>query len=379
MRKTRDSWGLYVLILTGMLALARGWLEETPGHFRMFMGASHALWTGGQAYDVPFLGNLFFYSPSSAMFVYGPFGLLPERAGLLVYLALSAAIFIWGARRFAQARLSSRAQWALAALAPAFFSSLVAHKLEVITTGALLAAMAGGFGARAGLVIGSITQWKFQTLPALGLLAIERYVARREVRGALAAGATIAAWTALPLAFVGAGYLLEQQGLMSASLTRYSSESFDRFDNFYSFLRFGLGFEMTYRVSQLLALMAGLIFALVVAGAARRPDAESELVALALGSAFTVLFSPLQQISAYILLAPVWLLAIGRPARALRRGEIAWLAFLWCALTLGYSDFVPEALRQALRSTSSRTLFAALLSAWTIRRLLNSAPLRAPN
>lgn len=118
------NWGIATLGLTLALALVRGYLEETPGHFRMFMGASRALWSGAPAYDTPFLGNLFFYSPASALFVYGPFIWFPERLGLLLYLALSGVIFIVGAERFVRARVPQRAGWALAGMAPAFFASV---------------------------------------------------------------------------------------------------------------------------------------------------------------------------------------------------------------------------------------------------------------
>jgi hypothetical protein len=190
-----------------------------------------------------------------------------------------------------------------------------------------------------------------------------RPCAQKESQAATAAGIALGLvfWVALPFAFLPSAYLVGAYRDWLSALSRHSAVSFTSFDNLFAFAANNFGIVPDYGTAQLVALGFAALLGARVLWAARNPApaAAVDLWALALGCGYTTLFSPLQQTNAYIIFVPVFIAALPR-ARADRRW--AWLlAFVWLAMTFGYSDLVPAATRGIVRHAVIRSAAAALL------------------
>lgn len=356
------GWGEAFAGLGILLALVRVATEYPPGHYRMFIGASQALWTGGTAYGVPFLGNLFFFSPSCALFFYGPLTWLPEGLGVFLYTAFSAALFVYGAQRLGRQFTSRPArQWFWFLMASQLYSSLAAHKPEVSNTGLLLLSAAWLIEGRrwgwAAFFLAMIGNFKLQPFPAVVLLALVVLVLRpRRWKWIGGLGASVGFWFALPGLFRPWEYLREQHRLWFSSLRAYSAECFHFYDNVFAFVLNNFGWKMSFETSQHISTSLGAACAAVLVGTcvyiyrgdSRTGFARAILLALVLGTTYTVLVSPLQQISAYVLLAPLFLaLAAARETNPKRWTPFLIILFLFWSVA--YSGLVPLPVREVIR------------------------------
>lgn len=354
------GWGKIFFLFSFFLVLIRLLREETPGHFRMAYQAGIALWQGQPAYGVPFLGNLYFYSPACGMFLYAPFGLLPEKLGLMAFSLLSGVLFFVGFDRLARIYLGPRSiQWAWAVSAPYFFSSMAAHKTETISTGLVLLASAWMIEARrsniwSALFFGATGNWKLQSLPPGGLLSIQRFLTFRDWKWPLGLAASFGFFTFLPFAFRPWDEMAAAYRKWNETLSGYSRANFDFYDNFFSFLGNNFGLKMAFEISQIISAVAALVLAAVVAayGFRSREKKVYPLLALSLGYAFTMIFSPLQQVNAYLPATPLLIASIAAavsvPVRQ-RRRRFAFLAVCFFLLIFAYSELIPEPLRGHFR------------------------------
>jgi hypothetical protein len=353
-------WGEWLAALAIGLSLVRVATEYPPGHYQMFMEASRALWSGGQAYDVPFLGNLFFFSPACALLFYGPFTLLPEIPGVFLYTALSAGLFIWGAVRFGSHFLDRKnMQWFWLLVASQLYSSLAAHKPEVSNMGITLLAAAWLIEGRrlggAAFFLAMVGNFKLQPLPAVALLALVVCVLMPKLRKwCFGLTASLGFWFAIPWALRPWVYLEEQHRLWLGSLRQYSAENFDFYDNVYAFLGNNFEIKMSFETSQLISLSFAAACALVLYIWMKRQGQKNDawesgiFFALILGASYTTLVSPLQQVSAYVLLAPLFLaLAWIRGTYPKKWTPIVWVLFLFWSIA--YSGLMPESIRGTIR------------------------------
>ena len=396
-KKTRLLWGEAAVGLALLLALIRVATERPPGHYRMYIEASKALWSSGEAYGVPFLGNLFFFSPSCALFLYGPFALLPEIPGVFLYTLLSGGLFIFGVRRVASHYVDRNGlQWFWLLVASQLYSGLAAHKPEVLSMGVLFLSAAwlieGKHLPWAAFFLAMVGNFKLQPLPAVALLALV-VVLIRSRRGEwrkLASwifvailGLSFLFWFGAPWLVRPFGYLAEQHGKWFSTLSGYSAASFDFYDNSFAFLHNNFGLQLTYGFAQNCSMfLAAVSLGLVVYWCKKRTRLELKpfhhaiLLALVLGTTYTVLVSPLQQVSAYILLSPLMLaLAVLRSKEPRRFTALMLLSFvIW---SLGYSDLVPEPAHEIIRHAVVRVPMTWLALVAVVLRLYQ--PRALPN
>ncbi len=389
----KKSLGEVLMAIALVGALIRTQLDEVPGHYRMFVGAAEALWRNERAYDVPWVGNLFFYSPGCAMFFFGPLSLLPERLGLFIYLALSAAVFWIGLVRFSRLLLPRDRMnllWVL--LFTHFFSGLVAHKVELFSAGIFFLAceawVRGRGGFLAGFLMGAIATWKLQPIPALGLACLAAVPYRRDWMKLWAGVASgLAVSLALPFAFLPLSYGVQEHQAWLASLNRYSSESYDSYDNLFALAKNTFGIAISFEASKRITLAAAALAAgLMIAWLRKFARDPSRFtlglaVALAIGYGYTTLLSPLQQVSAYTLFAPVFLLAAYFRESSEGRTRKLWTAGIiatFFVLSISYSGLMPTDLRSWARGTPLRPVACLFLLVATLAAASRQTRLSTP-
>lgn len=393
LEKIKDflSWNYFgISLVSGVVVLAviQALQASVPGHYRIFVEAAHNLWIGKPAYGVPLVGNLFFYSPSYALVFFGPLSLLPEKLGLLIYLVFSASLFIYAVSRFARCFISSGKMnfyWLL--LAQPLFSSLGAHKPEVMIVGLLFLAaswmMEGRRWVWASFFLAAVCNWKIQPFPAVALLAIHRVLKFRDFQFPIVLFGFLGFWFALPFAIQPVSLMAQAYQVWWVTLGEFSRISYIEFDNIYSFLQNFCGISLSYFQAQILSISAailtgvGFIFWCGFSGLQKDSIQASEsqysgvLLALAAGLSYTAIFSPLQQVQAYILLAPLyfalWLIASKPHAVGIRetsKTRFWWglLIFTFIVMSFAYSDLVPIDVRNVIRHWTIRSGLALILT-----------------
>jgi hypothetical protein len=349
----RLPWGFAIFCLATAFGFYRLALETEPGHFRVFISAGRALLSGTPAYGTDFGTGVgeYFYSPLSALLVFAPLSFLPLKLGLFLYAAVSWIIFVLGARRAlgALARagegLPESENLFFALMAPPMLSSLMATKLEIVATGLLLIALSDLLSKReswrAGALSAFVTSWKFQPLPIVLLWLVvlkPRSEIRRFLKGFVPA---LLVSYALPYVFIHWDYLNTMHVLWMSSLASFTQAAWLDFENLFSFLKHALGIELSWAQARVLSAF-GAIGALATVrsralGKAR--PADLLLFASGLGTAYVILFSPLGQNNALVIVAPLLLWAVHADIGPQNRRLL--MTFLALSLTLPYSDLVP--------------------------------------
>jgi hypothetical protein len=387
----RRNWGILALAIVSLYALARLLHQPVPGHYRIFTGAAHALWRGENPYGTDFGTGvgLWFYSPSCALFFFGPFDLLPEKLGLALYMLISWGAFVWGARAFARAlRCESVLQLFFALIAPQMLSAIVSSKLEILILGAVFlagaAVVSGRWVAVSAVLLAWTIDWKFQPLPTAGLLALVFILVRRDWRWPAWLAGALAVFHFLPRLFVPMGLWQASTATRAETLRSFIGSSWLHFENIYAFSQHFLGMSYGYGAAQLAAACAGGILAIALVGAIRglgRADAArcGAILALSLGAAFTCAFSPLNQNNGYILYAPLLLGALvirGESHETARRAWALAIGIAWAVMALAYSDAVPPAAREALRHAALKSVICLALALALAARALRQRELQ---
>lgn len=351
-------------------------LQPIPGHYRMFITAAHHLWIGQPGYGVPFAGNLFFYSPAFALVFFGPLSLLPEKLGLFIYLILSLILLIYGIIRFTRLfEPSSKMNFFWILLAQPLFSALGVHKPEIMIVGLIL--LCAGWtieGKRpilSALILGMVSNWKIQPLPAVALLMTYRALKLRDFRFPFWVVFSFLFWFVLPFILRPWSLMVQANQAWRSSLEAYSRASYIEFDNIYSFLQNSCGVSLNYFSAQILSLGGAVLTGVFyIAWFMKRTlslevTKQATLLALAAGLAYTVIFSPLQQVQAYILLTPLYFTLCLTAKRSSRRESYFWWGLIVCTfliMSFAYSDLIPLELRYRLRHGTIRSGMAALLA-----------------
>lgn len=371
--RLRSHWGFVFFCLISLLAWVRLLRQVLPGHYRIFVGAGDALWAGVNPHGTDFGTGVgyWFYSPTCGMFFYKFFSWFPEKLGMSLYMLLSWAVLVYGIQHFFK---HSRAfplrtthhvpQFFWIAIAPPILTAILATKLEIFMTGILLLSVSW-IALRKHLLLASfllsmILNWKFQPLPSIGLVVLAAVFVDRNWKLPVFLIAGSAFWFMLPVLVKGPAFIQDVYREWNVGLSAFVREAWPNFDNLYSFLQNALGLSLTYEYVQALSMVAGIAFAVALgvwmfrrrheARESSYPDAC--LLAVALGSVYTVVFSPLSQNNSTILLAPAWagfaFLISGENQRwrSIFRGYgIFWFA----VMALAYSDIVPHSLRENFR------------------------------
>jgi hypothetical protein len=306
-------------------------------------------------------------------------------------MILSWGVLAWGIAEFCRVALDRQAQelapsrlvpfgeinffWIM--ISPQIFGGLLASKLEIIMTGLLLLATAWLVDSGAntkGTIQGSaakfwassailawILNWKFQPLPSVGLLLLLWVLVTRNWKWPAALGAWLVGWYALPFAFRPVALLLEAHSVWSRTFSSFVREAWLDFENLFSFLKNSFGLELSFTGSQVFSLLAGAslgaaIFAWFLRQRKHLDEAallrQGATLALALGSMFTVVFSPLGQNNALILYSPLALGAFLGLTQSSGSPRLLWVITLggvFTMMTLPYSDLIPLPLRLELR------------------------------
>ncbi|MGK5082928.1 glycosyltransferase 87 family protein [Bdellovibrionota bacterium FG-1] len=366
--------------LVSFIALVRLLTQNVPGHYRVFTGAGHAIWNGINPYASDFGTGVgyFFYSPFCAMTVFGPLSVLPEKLGMAMYMLISWGFFVWGVtafwKRWAQPSHNRWLQWFWIAIAPQMFGGILASKLEIIIAGLLLLALAWLYETprktwAACTLLAMTLNWKFQSIPIVGLLSLAMWIIRRDWRTPVRMGAMIIGLFLLPFAFFSSEFLFHAQQTWQSSLSRFVGEAYLNYENLFTFLHQGFGLPFTFKMTQVLTGVTGVAFAgtLVVwlrTVSKRRFTQEQQirgaiLLVTALGSAFMTAFSPLGQNNALILYAPLLLIGfiLGADLQSGKKGWVGVLVLTFVGMTLLYSDLVPLPLRNEFRNLSLKPVF----------------------
>jgi hypothetical protein len=398
MAAVRKRWGFCVLALVCLVALIKLLKQPLPGHFRVFAGAGHAVWTGGNPYGTDFGTGVgyFFYSPACAMTVFGPISALPEKLGIIVYMVGSVATFVGGAIAFwrafkprtlppeAIAHWDARLQWFFVAASPQLFGGILASKLEVLITGMILLAVGwlrrtasshDGRTVAACALLAMTLNWKFQPLPLVGLACLSWILILRDGRVPAMIAAFVALLYALPYTVLSSAYLHWIQETWRETFTKFVVEAFLGFENVFAFLH-ALGIDLTFKASQSLSAIVGFGFAAFVCAWIPRSWnlRNALLLSTALGAAFMTAFSPLGQNNAMTLYTPLLLVGFaclagagsgsGAGVGAAEARKWKWiLAGVFAWMTLLYSDAVPVDMRNQLRHYSLKPLACLFLAA----------------
>ncbi len=394
----RKYWGFSIFSLLSVLGFMRLLRQDVPGHYRIFVGAARALWTGVNPHGTDFGTGVgfWFYSPSCAMFLFGPFTLIPETLGLAIYMTLSWFVFVLGAQQFHRAATVSIQMpaeqsnqihnffWLVTA--PQMMTAILTSKLEVLMTGMLLLAASYLIKNRSrflcGFAMATILNWKFQPLPTLGLISMAAVILGVNWQFLMAIVLGSVFWIAVPHVFLSAHFLSEVYQRWKETLSPFVETSFMNFDNVFSFTKNALHLEFSYSIAQMISLFVGFVFAWGVFQWAwyRRERyfkekvwRESMLISLGLGAAFTVTLSPLSQNNSYILYAPMWILgflALSQAAGPWKNRLKYALVILFLTMTFAYSDVIPRSTREVVRHLAIKPAICFLFSIFILTYLM---------
>lgn len=360
------NWGFALFSLLSLLACVRLLREPLAQHYYLFIEAANYLWRGESPYGVSISPiGYWFYSPSCGMFFFSLFAWLPAKLGQMVFVATSWGLLVaslW--KLLDRYRVRARSVfWVL--ISPQILGAIWATKIEMVLVAALAFAvwlLSSESKARpvlAAFLLATVSAWKFQLLPSVGLIYAFLLLRRADWKSPLWFAGFAGLWTLAPLVRFTPGELRALWEAQGATLEPFARASVFNFDSVFAFFHHTLGWAPSWdgvRMVTLAAAAALLIHVVIWERATRgRPNDSGSaacgiLMAAAFGSAFTVLFNPVSQNNALIQLAPVYLLFLVHleslpSGSASRRAGVAVLVSVWLVLTFAYSDGIGPYLR----------------------------------
>ena len=387
------NWAVLLIAFVLGMSFILVLFQPVGGHYQTFTQAARALWSEKPAYGVPWAGNLFFYSPSCAMLLFGPLSLMSDRLGLLLYLVISVAILIYGTWKLAKIFYPEQELsgfWLL--VAQPLFSAIVADKPELLITGIVLICtvwiIENVNRSATAVLLAMVANWKLQPLPAIALIGLVQIGLRGDYLFILLFGIALLFWYLIPFVFLPWPYAVNEHQIWYSTLKGFTQTSYTNFDNFFSFLQNTIGIQLPYSAAVNLSCAAAIFLAVIVIIEvviklkAKALDSEvkfkeSVLFSLGVGCSYTVIFSPLQQVNAYILLLPTYFLSFYTYQSSSGFERKFWYYFLgviFMIMTFSYSDLIPMDLRISIRHMTIRSgATAALLIALIFHRLKQSA------
>lgn len=388
-RLFRARGAYFYALLAAAITLFTTAFGKTRIHYPVFTQATRLLWAEQPAYGFalePGTGyaTYWLYSPSCALTFFSLFAFVPDPVGRFVYLALSLGVFFTGLRAaaalFALRRPVEEMSLFWIALSFELVGSTSAFKIELLTVG--IALWAAALLARrrevaaAGLLV-LIVNWKFQGIPVAGLLLATHVARTRSLRAPLVFLLGLGAYFALPYVVLSSGYLEAAHREWARSLGESMAATWEGYQHVWASLR-AWGVALSLQTVQKTAALIGAALAFVcvrsgrsaAASAAASAPAGSDIstqpyaLAVSLGLAYAVLFSPMSQSLGYIFWAPLLLLAFALREETTGRARIAWNTVLFIAVfcvSIASSDLVPGAVRAWSREVTLKPYGVLLL------------------
>jgi hypothetical protein len=382
-RNYKQHLGLYWLAFVAAVSFILLVFRPAGLHYLTFTGAARAFWAGAPMYNVEFEPGTpkFFYSPACAAFFYSWFSYLPNQWGRNLYMIFSL-FTLAGAIRYLRGTYRSvhgndfdvgwagQLLWVM--LSSEINGAIFADKLEILILAMFFFAMGlswrGQYGWAAAL-LAVVANWKFQSLPLLGLLVLVWVRHGQVFRPVLMALAVFATLGLAPYLFQNAAYLNSEQAVWKTSLSAFMEQAWMApiFHHVYGFLAKTLGIHIPYAWSTWVSAAWGGLFALVVLRQLflHKDSSFYPIVfAFGLGAAFTVLFSPLSQGTGYILYLPlpILLLIQFRSYRLNERLLLGLLVVGYFFVSLCVSDLTPKPLRSWFYDHGFKALGALVMT-----------------
>ena len=388
LKRWYDCAGFAYFIAVSLLTTFWTSFGSSRIHYPIFEQATRNIFQSKMAYGFPYeagtgYATLWLYSPSCALFFFSLFAFLPTILGKIFYLLLSTGVFISGVLAAARAvgfentLRRSHFFWILVSFE--MVGALSAYKIEVITTGILLWAFWALQTQRAVLgclLLAIVTNWKFQGLPVAGLLLLTDARLNRSWRNIILFVVALSLYSAAPFLFLSQQYLLESQRVWIASLTESLQVTWSTYQHIYAVALNIWPQSFSLKWAQAISALAGLGFALdlfIRSGAPKTSRINLRLLAVGLGSAWIILFSPMSQSLAYILWTPLvlcaWILF-----KTYRQDQRLWIPVLWISAflaSMSYSDLTPQPIRGWFRQFGFKPVGILLLVVvllWQTRR-----------
>jgi hypothetical protein len=388
--------GLFVFLVCCLLGIIRVLRQAVPGHYRVFTGAARMLWEQMNPHGTDFGTGVgyWFYSPTCGLFFFKFFDLFPEKIGLTLYSLLSVAALIIGIEKFLDALFRTSlnfcnekkiifSQTLYLILSPILLLGVTTSKPEIIMTGLLLWSLSAVMENRhiifGSAVLAMLLNWKYQPLPTLGLLSVAWVFSHRNLKLPLLLLFFSFLWFFAPLTVLSIENLKEIYSSLSSTFSSFIEDAWMNFDNIFSFIVHGLHWNLSHRMTQVLSILIGGIFALglVVLHLKKKRGntpfsfAEGVLYSMGFGSLFTVTLSPLSQNNSYTLLTPFFIysayLILKENSTEPGKGKILRNSFIGLIfiLFLAYSDLNPKPIRDFSRSIGLKPL-ALFVFGWFI-------------
>lgn len=330
-------------------------------HYLIFLEANQKFWSGvvpyGLDYDSSGIYSHYFYSPSSAL-VFGPFIKFSPHVGNFLYMGISLVLFFWGLSKLMKA-LGVQSQKGLGlfylALSSEIVGSTFGSKIEVITMALLFFVYTWIIEERklfwAGVLFAWAFSWKLQPAPMVGLLFL--FFLRFRLAKEFFLGFILSLFVgwAYPFVVFPTPYAVALFQAWSKDLNFALNTVWGEFTTAYTVSRHIWGWPTDYagvqKMGAVVGALIGSVFGLYCLFCKKRKQAFD--LALVLGSAYIVVFSPMSQGMAYILGTPTVLLS----CLMLQKEEkffsnAVWRVAIfahWWVSSLNFSDLAFPAIR----------------------------------
>lgn len=357
----RLAIAIWMLILAG-IGLRLTLSKRCNSVYPIFSEAGRR-WSAGETLYIPPTYELdqFRYTPTVAAF-FAPWGLMPDRVGATLWLALSGALFLGSI--VAWWRDPTTTGLALILSIPISLGSLNNGQCNaLICAMSLLAMMAfqREWWTLAAVAVTVAVLFKVYPLSLGLLLAI-----LEPRRFGLRFGLVLAAGLALPYLLRPADYVTEQYRALTA---RVNGDDRTVFPVIYGYRDFQMltrvvGVPLTRPNYQIVELLVAAGAAGIVAFGRLRGWAREHLVWVcgALSACWMTVFGPATESSTYIIMAP-WLAraTIDAASQPVWRRILAYASFAFFAISMSMAWF-PESVRTPVQSTGIMPLAGVLLT-----------------
>ncbi len=384
----RPQFGLAWLAIVGALSFLALLFRPVGGHYLLFSSAARAFWQAAPMYDTSFdIGRSgYFYSPSCAAFFYSIFAYLPSAWGRGLYVGTSLVFLglsIWYLRKIYQRQTGNALDqgfcgqliWVM--LSSELNGAILAEKLEISILAIFFFSLALCWERRFGLAIALlliVANWKFQSLPLLGLLLVGLARERRFWVYVSSASIGFAVLFFLPFLFQDADYLWGQIYTWRRSLSEFIPNAWMApiFHHVYGFVSKTLGLQIALETANTVSAIAGAIFAIAVGICFYIRKADPILgfaTVFGLGAAYSVLFSPLSQGTGFIIYLPLPLLVLiqSRINHSSEWQLATVLVTSYYFVSLCVSDLTPHFLRAWFYAHAIKSVGPLLLTSFYLK------------
>ncbi len=358
--RLKNNWGFWFFLLASFCALIKVVTLGQSGHYDIFRDAALMMWKGQIPYGTEYPSGYFLYSPSCALFFYGAFAWLPYTLGLAAYLLCSWVVLFFGIREFSKALdfKSSTSNILYFLLSSEVIGTLLNARIETFICGITLVAGAWILSNRhifwAYFLLAMLCNFKMQAIPTVGLLLLVSLIAAKNIRPIICFLASILFWSLAPFLVKPWQFVIDNNYRWNQIFIPFLNSTWRDFQHIYRFLQVNFRLDFEFHTAQIIGATIGIFIAGALGWRAYRDSAPSHrsnlnLRALALGSGFIVMCSPMSQSAGYILYAPLLFASLYffEGSQVFSRKQWTWIIGLsWFFISLAYSDLAPKPLRE---------------------------------